>query len=133
MMIPFFMQRTLISTTIHLAKISLAQVTNKQNGRTQNKKEKKKKKKKEEEKAQEKGMSQLCSQRYSASFSSPRSHSFYDSLSLSHNKNLHLSHVIITPIKPSSSTIFTLKSCKLLLPFMSPTVASPTIPLIQID
>jgi len=65
MMIPFFMQRTLISTTIHLAKISMAQVTNKQNGRNP-------KQKKKQKKAQEKGMSQLCSQRYSASFSSPR-------------------------------------------------------------
>lgn len=46
MMIPFFMQRTLISTTIHVAKISLAQVTNKQNGRNPKQKKNKKRLKK---------------------------------------------------------------------------------------
>lgn len=45
--INIFMQRTLISTTIHLAKIMLAQVTNKQNG---NPKEKEKEKERLEKK-----------------------------------------------------------------------------------
>ena len=90
--ITIFMQRTLISTIIHFSQNNA--------GSSYKQTKWKKPKKEKEKKAQEKGMNQLCSQRYSASFSSPRSLPFLLWLSfislpykISQNKNLHPPHV----------------------------------------
>lgn len=124
------MQRTLISTTIHLAKIMLAQVTNKQNGNP-------KEKEKEKERLEKKGWADYALSDTAPVFLSSLPFllwlSFHFSAIQNPTKQKFASSSCNNAYKSSSHPPFTLKSCKLLLPSKFPTVASPVIWLVWID